>query len=339
MIKVAINGFGTIGRRVAHAVSQQSDMKISGIVKVRPDYVAKVAAKEYQIYTPDEETNKTFKDAGLETNGISSELFKNSDVVVDATPDGMGRRNKEMYRKIGKKVIFQGGEEASISDASFNSYASYNQCVGLGFLRVVSCNTTGLTRSIYPIHKEIGTEYVMSTLIRRGTDPNDNKKGPMNAIEPSFSFPSHQSLDVKTIIKDLKIESVAVKVPTTLMHVHIIHMDLRRETNEEEIFNLWKRYRRIKILSKKDGFESTAQIMDLPRELGRNRSDLYELVILKESVRVEGKKLNYIQAVHQESIVVPENVDAIRAITDIQSQEDSLKLTDFSLGINDGILI
>lgn len=339
MIKVAINGFGTIGRRVAYAVSQQSDMEISGIVKVNPDYVAKVAAKEFKIYTPDLESRKKFKDSGIETKGISTELFMNSDVVVDATPEGVGKRNKEIYKDLRKKAIFQGGEEASLTDASFNAYASYNQCIGKSYLRVVSCNTTGLTRSLYPIHKEIGAEFVMSTLIRRGTDPNDNKKGPMNAIEPSFSFPSHQSLDVKTIISDLNIESVAVKVPTTLMHVHVVHVDLKRDSSEEEIINLWNKYRRIKILSKKDGFLSTAQIMDLPRELGRNRSDLYELVILKESVKVDGKKLNYIQAVHQESIVVPENVDAIRAITGIRTQEDSLNLTDQNLGIKNENLI
>jgi glyceraldehyde-3-phosphate dehydrogenase (NAD(P)) len=339
MIKVAINGFGTIGRRVAYAVSKQRDMEISGIVKVNPDYVSKLAEKEFKIYTPDEESRKRFKVAGIETYGISTELFRESDVIVDASPEGLGKVNKEIYRDLNKKAIFQGGEDASISDASFNSYASYNQCYGKNYLRVVSCNTTGLTRSLYPIHKEIGAEFVMSTLIRRGADPNDNKKGPINAIEPSFSFPSHQSLDVKTIIHDLNIESIAVKVPTTLMHVHVVHVDLKSDSSEEEIMNLWSRYRRIKFLSKKDGFVSTAQIMDLPRELGRNRSDLYELVILKESVKVEGKKLNYIQAVHQESIVVPENVDAIRAITGICKQEDSLNLTDQNLGITSENLI
>ena len=40
MIGVGVNGYGTIGRRVAYAVSLQDDMYVTGIVKNSPDYVA-----------------------------------------------------------------------------------------------------------------------------------------------------------------------------------------------------------------------------------------------------------------------------------------------------------
>ena len=38
MIKVGINGYGTIGKRVAEAVTLQNDMEIVGIVKTKPTY-------------------------------------------------------------------------------------------------------------------------------------------------------------------------------------------------------------------------------------------------------------------------------------------------------------
>ncbi|WP_051005372.1 glyceraldehyde 3-phosphate dehydrogenase NAD-binding domain-containing protein [Sulfobacillus thermosulfidooxidans] len=38
-IRVAINGYGTIGRRVADAVTCQPDMELVGISKVRADYM------------------------------------------------------------------------------------------------------------------------------------------------------------------------------------------------------------------------------------------------------------------------------------------------------------
>ena len=38
MIKVGINGYGTIGKRVAEAVTLQDDMEIVGIVKTKPTY-------------------------------------------------------------------------------------------------------------------------------------------------------------------------------------------------------------------------------------------------------------------------------------------------------------
>ena len=36
--RVAINGFGTIGKRVADAVDAQDDMEIVGVTKTRPSF-------------------------------------------------------------------------------------------------------------------------------------------------------------------------------------------------------------------------------------------------------------------------------------------------------------
>jgi len=49
---------------------------------------------------------------------------------------------------------------------------------------------------------------------------------------------------------------------------------------------------------------------------------------------VDGKRLYYFQAVHQESDVVPENVDAIRAMLELEKNgRKSMEKTDRSLGI------
>ena len=58
MLKVGVNGYGTIGRRVAHAISIQDDMKVVGIVKTRPDYISKIASREFSLYVPDESALK-----------------------------------------------------------------------------------------------------------------------------------------------------------------------------------------------------------------------------------------------------------------------------------------
>ena len=46
MKSVAINGFGTIGKRVADAVAAQDDMKVIGVSKTRPNFEAKTAVEE-----------------------------------------------------------------------------------------------------------------------------------------------------------------------------------------------------------------------------------------------------------------------------------------------------
>ena len=45
-IKVGINGFGVIGRRVAYAVNKQEDMELIGIGKTSPDYKAKIGIEK-----------------------------------------------------------------------------------------------------------------------------------------------------------------------------------------------------------------------------------------------------------------------------------------------------
>ena len=333
MIKVAINGYGTIGKRVADAVSKQRDMQIVGVVKRTPDYLSRIAAEKHKLYVSDESGLKGFEESGIKTHGTVEDLLNDCDIVVDSTPEGMGDKNKELYLKHNVKAIFQGGEKDTVAEASFNAYANYDEAVGKNFVRVVSCNTTALMRSLYPIYSELGIKKVNATLVRRGTDPNDHKKGPMNAIEPSFSFPSHHAIDAKTIIKDLNIDSMALKVPTTLMHTHVVLVDLGKEAKATDVLELWGKYRRIKFFNSKDGYKSTAQIMDFAREIGRDRSDLFELAIWKDSTHVNGGTLSYIQAVHQESIVVPENIDAIRAMAGNVPKEESIRITDSTLGI------
>ncbi len=50
-VRVAINGFGTIDKRVADAVPKQPDMELAGVAKARPSYEARRAMeKGYPLY-------------------------------------------------------------------------------------------------------------------------------------------------------------------------------------------------------------------------------------------------------------------------------------------------
>ena len=46
MIRVAINGYGTIGKRVADAVDAQDDMEVVGVTKTGPSFGCELAAKK-----------------------------------------------------------------------------------------------------------------------------------------------------------------------------------------------------------------------------------------------------------------------------------------------------
>ena len=106
MKSVAINGYGTIGKRVADAVAAQDDMKVIGVSKTRPNYEARTAVEEkgYDLYIGIPERANQFKEAGIEIAGTVEDMIQEADVVVDCTPGTIGPQNLEMYKKAGVKV-------------------------------------------------------------------------------------------------------------------------------------------------------------------------------------------------------------------------------------------
>ena len=337
MKTVAINGYGTIGKRVADAVAAQDDMKVIGVSKTRPNYEAKTAVEEkgYPLYIGIPEREQMFKDAGIEIAGTVEDMIQEADVVVDCTPGTIGPQNLEMYKKAGVKAIYQGGEDHELTGLSFNAISNYDDSYGKDYTRVVSCNTTGLTRTLCTIDPIADIKKVRAVMVRRGSDPSEIKKGPINAIVPNPpKVPSHHGPDVKTVMDGIDVTTMALLVPTTLMHQHNIMVEINNEVETEEIVEALEKRSRVIVVDAADGLGSTAELMEYAKELGRNRNDLYEIPVWRESINVVGNELFYMQVVHQESDVVPENIDAIRALLEMESDnEKSIAKTNKAMGI------
>ena len=332
--KIAVNGYGTIGKRVADAVRAQDDMEVIGVSKTKPNYEAAVAHQlGYDIYAPAENT-EAFENAGMPAAGTIEEMLEKADLVVDCTPGGVGEKNKPMYEKAGIKAIWQGGESHTISGFSFNAESNYEQALGRDLARIVSCNTTALCRVIYPIDRELGVNKVRVSLTRRAVDPNDIKKGPVNAIVLNpVKLPSHHGPDVRSVLSHINITTAALKVPTTLMHIHTVNMDVSTDCTVEDIKKIFGSQSRIRFVDQ--GITSTAEIIEFARDIGRPRHDMWELCIWPESITVTEKELYFFQAIHQESITIPENVDAIRAMMELESDgAKSIEKTNKTIGLN-----
>lgn len=325
-----MNGFGTIGKRVADAVSLQDDMQLAGVTMTKPSFKLDLARKlGYRVFSATADT-KNFQSGDIA--GTIEDLIRESDIIIDCSPE-MGEENKKLYEKHAKKVIFEGGEEPQIAQASFCAQANYDEARGKQFVRVVSCSTTALVRSLHAIDKAFGIENAYAVLVRRTTDPGDSKKGPVNAIVPETEMPSHQGPDVKTVLPHLPIFTAVVKTSTTLMHLHVISVKLKQEASREDVIKAFENTPRILLVDSKKGFSSTAEIMEYARDLGRKRGDLYEIAIWKDSINVKHGILYFMQAVHQESDVVPENIDCIRAMLGLMGKEASIEKTNRSLSI------
>jgi glyceraldehyde-3-phosphate dehydrogenase (NAD(P)) len=333
VVKVAVNGYGTIGKRVARAVALQPDMAVVGVVKNRPNWEALSAYKlGFPLYVPEDRVD-VFEKAGLRIEGTLRELLEKADVVVDATPGGVGAKYKPLYEETGIKAIFQGGEDASIAEVSFNALANYDAAIGKRFVRVVSCNTTGLIRLIVAM-KELGRiRSVRAVLVRRGADTKEIKKGPIEGLilKPAKP-PSHHAEDVKTVIGDMDIVTYAVIAPTTLAHMHLVRFELEESVTREDVLGALKATPRIMLVNA-SLLSSTAELREAFRDSGRPLGDIYENAVWEDSVWVNGSEVWLAQAVHQEAIVVPENIDAIRAVMNLSDKESSIRLTNETLGI------
>ncbi|MBR9679063.1 MAG: type II glyceraldehyde-3-phosphate dehydrogenase [Nanoarchaeota archaeon] len=341
MVRVVVNGVGAIGKRCAHAVKLQKDMSLVGVSDAFPSSILKTnllegALKDVPFFVSSKSFKNNFHKTGIEVNGDLPSLLKSGkvDVVIDATPKGVDVKYKRLYQVNKVKYLFQGGASDNITNLSFNSFVNYDSHFGQVGTRVVSCNTTSILRTVFPIYEKFGVRQVNISLVRRAVDPWNSKNGPVNSIVPVMRVPSHHGVDVRTVLPELNIVTQAVKVPTTLAHVHMVHLETNEATSTDEVKNIFEKLPRVKLLKASDGFLSTGEVMERARDLGRWRSDMPEVVVWDETVKVIGSNVYWIHAVHSESIVVPENVDAIRALTGLESDKwKSIKKTDKSLSI------
>ncbi|MBI3841320.1 MAG: type II glyceraldehyde-3-phosphate dehydrogenase, partial [Thaumarchaeota archaeon] len=259
MIRVGVNGYGTIGRRVADAVMKQGDMELVGVTKTRPDYKSKVAEqKGIGLYAVDMKSLEGFKAAGYGMKGTLNDLLQRVDVVVDAAPEETGPVNKPLYQQAKVKAVFQGGAGDDLTDVSFVAQCNFEEALGKEMLQVVSCNTTGLCRVIHAIDRSAGVSKARAVLARRATDPDDVKKGPIDAVvlDPT-TLPSHHGADVKSVLKGLNIVTMAFKVPTTHMHLHSLILSLKKEATAEELVATLGKGPRVQLVDGKSGFKST----------------------------------------------------------------------------------
>jgi hypothetical protein len=75
-------------------------------------------------------------------------------------------------------------------------------------------------------------------------------------------------------------------------------------------------------------------VIELMRDLKRPRNDMWEVVVWEDALAADDHELYLAFQVHNEAITIPETVDAIRAMTGIETDAmKSIEKTNRSLGI------
>jgi glyceraldehyde-3-phosphate dehydrogenase (NAD(P)+) (phosphorylating) len=340
-IRVAVNGYGVIGKRVADAVRKQPDVELIGVADVVTDYRIKTAPMlGIGVYAAVSEKVQDMRNAGIPVEGRLQELLSRVDVVADCTPKKIGAANKPLYEQAGVKVIYQGGEKHALTGHSFVAQANYESALGRPSTRVVSCNTTSIVRTLGALRKAGLLKRARGTLVRRASDPWEaHLDGIMNTVVPEKTIPSHQGPDAQTVIPDLDVVTIAVKASHNTSHLHTWWVELTRSASKEELLAAFRAAPRIAFIRMGDGMAALNSTVELMLDLGRPRGDLWEVALWEDVLTVEGNEAYYTYQVFNQAIVVPETIDAMRALTGSeQTGGRSIRQTDEALGIMSNFL-
>lgn len=315
MIKVLVVGYGTIGQRLADGVAMQEDMNLIGVVDAAMNLGIRALWEKgmpYDLYAVSEDAKKVFEEEGIPVAGLMEEVLEKVDIVLDASPGGIGAKNKVLYEKHGVKAIFQGGEKNDVADVFFHGYANYDKGVGADYLKLTSCNTTGLIRAIDCLDRKCGIEKVAITIVRRVADPGDYHRGLTNALQVDQA-PNHQAVDLMTIMPHVDATGILVHAPITHGHFISVVATPKKDISVEEVIETFNAHDRIRMVRLEDGFIGNASIFKYARDLGKTRGDLFEICIWENTIVKSGKDIMFGIHIPQESVTIPETIDGIRA--------------------------
>jgi len=334
--KVAVAGYGVIGQRLADGVVKQEDMELVGVVDVAPTLSIRAlydSPTPYDMYVVDNSMKTAFDAEKIPIKGNFDDLLSKVDIVLDAAPGGVGIKNKEIYKAKGIKAIFQGGEKNEVADVFFHGYANYNKGIGKDYLKLTSCNTTGFIRAVDCLDKAVGIERVVVTIIRRVADPGDTHRGLVDVAQVE-KVPNHQAKDLMLIMPHIDATGALVHVPTTHGHIITILATPKKKISVGDAISLFEAHPRIKVVDIAKGFNSNTAMFKYARDKGNKRADMYEIGLFREMVALSGDNLFFTISIPQESVVIPETMDAIRASLSLQTDgKEAVKLTNKYLGM------
>jgi len=335
--RIFVNGYGSIGSRIASFLKDDPEITVIGVGKYSPDEKVDLAnSKGLSVYVPEKKLDafSNFKIAGTVESALDD-----CDLVIDAAPGGHGYKNKKnVYEPKNIPAIYQGGESITgseaVSDLLFNSRANYDLALGKRHVMQGSCNVTGMGRILEPLRDEFGDKLIRFdvTLVRRWADIEQTDKNLSDTIE--MTEKPHHGDDVKTYFgKDAPLFVRAIKVPTRQMHLHI--MDIRFKdlapkpselhkifTDEFGVATLWTA-------------KGTKDVRDYAQNMGFNFTDTNMIHIHANMTTSIGDTVQMMYSDDQTGIVIPENHMLMQAMLFEKSYEEAFTHTESIFHMNE----
>jgi glyceraldehyde-3-phosphate dehydrogenase (NAD(P)) len=114
---------------------------------------------------------------------------------------------------------------------------------------------------------------------------------------------------------------------------------MTREASRDEVLEAFYTAPRIAFIRMDEGVIALNSTIELMKDIGRPRGDMWEVALWEDVLTVKGKELYYTYQVYNEAVVVPETMDAIRALVGtVQIGAESIHMTDDALGMQHDFL-
>lgn len=161
----------------------------------------------------------------------------------------------------------------------------------------------------------------------------------INAVVPETKVPSHQGPDAQTVIPDFDITTMAGAGPYNASHIHFAMVATTRPVSIRELRTALRAEPRVAFVLESDGLVAFGSVIELVRDLGRPHGDRWGVATRGNALAAYAVELFPTYQVHNKSIVVPETIDCIRALSGVERDgAASIAKTDASLGITTQLL-
>jgi glyceraldehyde-3-phosphate dehydrogenase (NAD(P)) len=164
-------------------------------------------------------------------------------------------------------------------------------------------------------------------------DPGDTHRGLVDSLQLE-AIPNHQAVDLMHIMPHVDATGLLIHTPVTHGHIITIVATPKVPIAEKEIVAAFQAHPRIRVVRIADGFDTNTSLFNYARFLGHPRGDMYEVGLFEETVGLSGDDIMFAINIPQESVVIPETIDGVRAALEMQIDRlEAVGLTNQYLGM------
>ncbi|WP_033341509.1 hypothetical protein [Catenuloplanes japonicus] len=325
-MRVGVVGLGVIGRRTVAAVLGDPRLRLRGVaVRSVPAAVSVFPGVRY--FADDPQVRELLRQSGAVVAGALADLLADTDAIVDAGPARSGASRASAYRVAGVRVVFCGGERSADLGPLVHPDLNADAIRDAAVVRLVSCNTTALSRMIAAFGPA-EVSGVEATVLRCATDTDKAGKGRADGLLIGAGS-SHHGADLAALRPGLRAVSAAVTVP--MVCGHVIDLRVRCGPPLHELRQRLASRPRICLREPGESIDTAVLRAEAGRN-GRRWGQRFELVVRPPADLDPDGRSRWWLALDNESITVPELMDVL-GIWSSPDSTDWQPATDARLGI------